>query len=243
MTPDQTPKVAIVTAGSRGIGRACALALAAREYRVAVFARGTDVATVADELKAAGAPDAIGVRGSVSQASDLADLVAGVLERWGRVDAVVNNTGHASKGALLGLEDDAWHEGLDLLLLNVIRVARAAAPTMEKAGRGSFVNISTFGAVAPDERFPISSVIRASLTAFTKLFASQYGPQGLRMNNVLPGFVDSYPVAQENVGQIPLRRAATTEEIANAAAFLASEESSYITGQNLLVDGGLVRGI
>ncbi|MGI9627740.1 MAG: SDR family oxidoreductase [Longimicrobiales bacterium] len=243
MTNNPPAPVAIVTAGSRGIGRACALELAARGFRVAAFARGEDVAEVADALKAAGAPDAQGVRGSLSDASALADLVDGVLDRWGRIDTVINNSGHAAKGELLELPDDAWHDGVDLLLLNVVRMARAAIPAMEAAGQGSFVNISTFGAVAPDERFPISSVIRTSLTAFTKLFATRYGAAGIRMNNLLPGFVDSYAVDEETVGGIPLERPATTQEIAKVAAFLASEESSYITGQNLLVDGGLVRGI
>jgi NAD(P)-dependent dehydrogenase (short-subunit alcohol dehydrogenase family) len=165
-------------------------------------------------------------------------------QRYGRVDAVVNNTGHAAKGDLLALTDEDWHRGLDLLLLNVIRLARLVTPIMLAQERsGVFVNISSFAAVEPDLHFPVSATIRAGLSAFTKLYVQQYGSRGLRMNNVLPGRIDTYPVSMEDVRQIPLARAGTAADVARVVAFLLSEDAAYIAGQDLLVDGGLVRAM
>jgi NAD(P)-dependent dehydrogenase (short-subunit alcohol dehydrogenase family) len=108
---------------------------------------------------------------------------------------------------------------------------------------GAFVNISSFAAVEPDLDFPVSATIRAGLSAFTKLYVQQYGSRGLRMNNVLPGKIDTYPVSAEAVRQIPLGRAGTADDVARVVAFLLSEDAAYIAGQDLLVDGGLVRGM
>jgi NAD(P)-dependent dehydrogenase (short-subunit alcohol dehydrogenase family) len=108
---------------------------------------------------------------------------------------------------------------------------------------GAFVNISSFVALEPGLSFPVSATIRAGLSAFTKLYVQQYGSHGLRMNNVLPGRIDTYPVSKEDVGQIPLARPGTADEVARVVAFLLSEDAAYIAGQDLLVDGGLVRAM
>lgn len=230
--------VAIVTAASKGMGAACARLLAKRGYHLVLFARGPEVGSLATEL------DALAVTGDLADSAAIEHLIHETQQRYGRLDAVVNNTGHAAKGDLLTMTDEDWHRGLDLLLMNVIRLARLVTPIMLAQKRsGAFVNISSFVAVEPSLSFPVSATIRAGLSAFTKLYVQQYGPSGLRMNNVLPGQIDTYPVSMDDVRQIPLARAGTADDVARVVAFLLSEDAAYIAGQDILVDGGLVRAI
>ena len=114
---------------------------------------------------------------------------------------------------------------------------------MQKQRKGAIVNISTFAAFEPDPAFPTSAVFRAGLAVFTKLFADRYAGEGIRMNNVLPGFIDSFPEKDEIRARIPMRRYGHVEEIADTIAFLVSDAAGYITGQNLRVDGGITRGV
>ena len=229
-------KVAIITAAGQGMGAACARELHQRGYRVALMSTSGQAEGLAAEL------EGFGCTGSVTDPDDLRGLVEGTLERFGQIDAVVNNTGHPPKGELLEIDDDAWHQGLDLVLLNVIRMARLVVPALEVRG-GAIVNISTFAAFEPSPRFPVSSSLRAALASWTKLFADRYAGAGIRMNNVLPGFVETYPVDEETRAAIPLGRPATTTEIARTVAFLLSEDAGYITGQNIRVDGGITRSV
>jgi NAD(P)-dependent dehydrogenase (short-subunit alcohol dehydrogenase family) len=229
--------VAIVTAASRGMGAACARVLAQRGYNLALLARSDDVNTLAQEL------NALAVVGNVTEEADLSRLVETTLQRYGRIDAVVNNTGHAPKGELLQLKDEEWQAGFELLFLNAVRLSRIVTPALLQRGSGSIVNISSFGAVEPSLKFPISSALRASLGAFAKLYSERYAREGLRMNNVLPGYISTYPADEATLAKIPVGRAGTAEEVGQVVAFLVSEESRYVTGQNLLVDGGLVRGL
>jgi len=229
--------VAIVTAASKGMGAACARALAGRGYRVSLLARGEEVNALASAL------DGRATRGSVADAADLERLVAATLDAYGRIDAVVNNTGHPTKGPLLELTDADWHAGLDLVLLNVVRMARLVTPVMRGQRGGAIVNISTFAAYEPDARFPISASLRAALGSFCKVYADQEARNGIRMNNVLPGFVDTKGVNEAVRDAIPARRYGTVEEIAKTVAFLLSSDAGYITGQNVRVDGGLTRSV
>jgi NAD(P)-dependent dehydrogenase (short-subunit alcohol dehydrogenase family) len=229
--------VAIVTAASKGMGAACARELARRGWRVALMARGEEVEALAREL------GGIAIRGSTSSDADLGRTVQATLDAWGRIDGVVNNTGHPPKGKLLALTDDDWRAGLDLVLLNVVRMARHATPPMLARGRGAFVNISTFAAFEPDARFPISSCLRAALGGFAKLYADQHAAAGLRMNNLLPGFIDTHGVDEAVRATIPAKRYGSTAEIAATVAFLLSDDAGYLTGQNLRVDGGVTRSV
>jgi NAD(P)-dependent dehydrogenase (short-subunit alcohol dehydrogenase family) len=200
-----------------------------------LLARSADIDARAAEL------GAISVRGSVAAPDDLRRAIEAAQAHFGRLDAVINNTGHAAKGDLLSLTDADWHEGLDLLVLSVVRIARLATPVMLAGGGGAFVNISSFAAAEPALRHPVSATLRAALGNFAKLYSQEYAGRGLRMNNLLPGWIDTYPVGAEALAAIPAGRPGTAEEVARAVAFLASPEASYITGESLLVDGGLVR--
>ena len=230
-------KVAIVTAAGRGMGAAIACELAGAGYQLALFSNSGGAEAVAKEL------GGISQTGSVTETADLELLVERTLGKYGRIDAVVNNTGHPPKGPLLDIPDADWHLGLDIALLNVVRMARLITPIMLEQGGGAFVNISTFAAFEPSLAFPVSSSLRAALGSFTKLYADQYAPQSIRMNNVLPGYIDSYPESETNLGQIPMGRYGKVGEIASTVRFLVSDEASYVTGQNIRVDGGITRAV
>ncbi len=230
-------KVAIVTAAGRGMGAAIARELAAGGYALSLLSVSDAAVDLADEL------GGIGMRGSVSEPVDLAALVQQTMTAFGQVDAVVNNTGHPANGPLLDLSDEDWHAGLDLTVLNVVRMARLVTPIMQAGGGGSIVNISTFAAYEPDPAFPVSASLRAALGSFVKLFADAYAADGIRMNNVLPGFIDSYSIEEETVARIPMGRPGTVVEIAKTVAFLLSSDAGYITGQNIRVDGGITRSV
>jgi NAD(P)-dependent dehydrogenase (short-subunit alcohol dehydrogenase family) len=132
---------------------------------------------------------------------------------------------------------------MEVYLLNVVRIARLVTPVMRAQGGGSIVNVSTYALFEPEADFPTSGVFRAGLAAFTKLYADQHAAQGLRMNNVLPGFISSLPEKAERRARIPMGRYGTPAEVAELIAFLASDRSSYITGQNIRIDGGITRSV
>lgn len=227
-------KVVIVTAAGRGMGAAIARELAARGWKLALMSLN-NAADIAREV------GGVGMEGSVAREEDLHRLVDLAMATYGRVDAVVNNTGHPPKGDLLALDDASWQTGMDMLLLNVVRMMRKVTPILQAQGGGSVVNISSYAADMPEQTMPVSSVLRAALSSFTRLYAERHAADKIRMNAVLPGFVDSWPEAPEVVARIPMQRFAKTKEIAQTVAFLLSDESGYITGQNLRVDGGIVK--
>jgi NAD(P)-dependent dehydrogenase (short-subunit alcohol dehydrogenase family) len=214
-------KVAIVTAGGSGMGAGAARRLAEDGFRVAVLSSSGKGEALAREL------GGIGVTGSNQSNDDLERLVDQTVETWG----------------LLDLSDEDWHRGMEVYLLNVVRPTRLVTPVMQKQKAGVIINISTFAAFEPDPVFPTSGVFRAGLAAYTKLFADQYAAENIRMNNVLPGFIDSLPEKEEFRRRIPMGRYGKTGEVAALIAFLASDGAGYITGQNLRVDGGITRHV
>ena len=230
-------KVALVTAAGSGMGAACARELAQRGYRVALMSPSRKAGELAQEL------GGIGLAGSVTEGGDLESLVGEALDRYGRVDGVINSTGHPPSGDILDLTDDEWHEALDLVLLNVVRIARLVTPAMVRQGGGAIVNISTFSAFEPSPTFPLSSSLRAALAGFTKLYSDRYAAEGIRMNNILPGYMENFEIDEETLHSIPMQRQGSLAEIARTASFLLSTDSGYITGQNIRVDGGITRSI
>ena len=230
-------KVALLTAAGSGMGAAAARRLAADGYQVAILSSSGKGERLAQQL------GGLGVTGSNQSPDDLARFVDAALARFGRIDVLVNSAGHGPKGPLLDISDADWQRGMDTYLLNVVRPARLVVPAMQRQGGGAIVNISSAWAFEPSELFPTSAVFRAGLAAFTKLFADRYAAEGIRMNNVLPGWIDSLPAQEARRQRVPMQRYGTADEIAATVAFLASEGAAYITGQNLRVDGGLMRSI
>nr|WP_067291358.1 SDR family oxidoreductase [Marinobacterium profundum] len=230
-------KVAIVTAGGSGMGAAAARKLAAEGFRVAILSSSGKGEALAEEL------GGIGVTGSNLCNDDLQRLIDKVIATWGRIDVLVNSAGHGPRGPVLELSDDDWHSGMDVYFLSAVRPTRLVTPFMLEQGAGVIINISTFAAFEPDAVFPTSGVFRAGLAAFTKLFSDKYAANNIRMNNVLPGFIDSLPEKAEFRDRIPMQRYGKVEEIADVIGFLASDGGGYITGQNLRVDGGITRSV
>ena len=230
-------KVALVTAGGSGMGAAAARKLAETGHAVAVLSSSGKGEALAEEL------GGLGVTGSNQSEDDLKKLVDGALERWGRVDVLVNSAGHGPRAPVLELTDEDWHTGLDVYMLSAVRPTRLVTPIMVEQKAGTIINISTFAAFEPDPVFPTSGVFRAGLAAFCKLYSDRYAPNNVRMNNVLPGFIDSLPEKEAFRERIPMERYGKVEEIAETIAFLASEGAGYITGQNIRVDGGITRSV
>jgi NAD(P)-dependent dehydrogenase (short-subunit alcohol dehydrogenase family) len=230
-------KVALVTAGGSGMGAGAARRLAADGFAVAVLSSSGKGEALAAEL------GGVGITGSNRSNDDLKRLVDAATERWGRIDVLVNSAGHGPRAPVLELTDEDWHTGMEVYFLNVVRPTRLVAPIMVKQGGGAIINVSTFAAFEPDPTFPTSGVFRAGLAAYTKLFADRYAPDNVRMNNVLPGFIDSLPEKEAFRARIPMGRYGRTDEISATIAFLASEGAGYITGQNIRVDGGITRSV
>ena len=229
-------KVAIITAAGRGIGAGIARRLARDGYKLGLLSPGATVEPLAAEL------GGIAIRGSVTEPKDLERLVAKTTAELGPISGAVINMGHPPKGPLLALTDTDWHAGLEMAVLPVVRIARLLTPAFEAQGKGSIVAISSAFAFEPHKDFPMTT-LRAGLGAWIKLYADTYASKGIRMNAVLPGYTDSLPETDARRSSIPAGRYARTEEMAAAVAFLLSDEASYITGQNIRVDGGLTRGL
>ncbi|HSV61208.1 MAG TPA: SDR family oxidoreductase [Variovorax sp.] len=237
MNTNPTAPVAIVTAAGRGMGAAIARELHARGYRLALMSPSGSAQALAEEL------GGFGLAGSVASAEDLKRLVDGTLGAFGRVDAVVNHTGHPPKGDLLDIADENWALGNDLMVMSVVRMAKLVTPAMLAQGKGAFVNITTFAAFEPSPKFPVSCAYRAAVGAFTKLYADRYAASNIRMNALLPGYIDSLDHKPEIAQGIPMGRLGSVQEIAKTAAFLLSDDAGYITGQNIRVDGGITRHV
>ncbi len=231
-------KVAIIMGGGSGMGADSARRLAADGFNIAILSSSGKGEALAQEL------GGIGLTGTNKSSEDLQALVDAVMEKWGRIDVLVNSAGHGPRAPILEISDEDWHEGMEVYFLNTVRATRIVAPIMIAQKSGAIINISTFAAFEPDPVFPTSGVMRAGLAAYSKLFADKYAAENVRMNNVLPGFIDSLPENADFMAKIPMARYGKSyDEIAATVAFLASEGGAYITGQNIRVDGGITRSV
>jgi len=185
--------------------------------------------------------DGIAVRGKAENAADTQALFDATMEKYGRIDSLLIHVGGPPKGDLLDIADEDWIKANEMVLLPVIRMSKLVTPIMKDQGGGSIVNITTFSAFEPSLTFPTSSVYRVGVSSFTKLYSDRYGSNNIRMNCLLPGFTDSLDLPQKFADMSTFKRLASAEEQARAAAFLLSDDSTYITGQSIRSDGGVTR--
>jgi len=228
-------KVCVIIGGGKGMGAAVAREMNKRRYRLALMSPSENCEKLANEL------DGIAVRGKAENAADTQALFDATMEKYGRIDSLLIHVGGPPKGDLLDIADEDWIKANEMVLLPVIRMSKLVTPIMKDQGGGSIVNITTFSAFEPSLTFPTSSVYRVGVSSFTKLYSDRYGSNNIRMNCLLPGFTDSLDLPQKFADMSTFKRLASAEEQAKAAAFLLSDDSTYITGQSIRSDGGVTR--
>ena len=228
-------KVCVIVGGGKGIGAAVAREMNKRHYRLALMSPSENCEKLANEL------DGIAVRGKAENVADTQALFDATMEKYGRIDSLLIHVGGPPKGDLLDIADEDWIKANEMVLLPVIRMSKLVTPIMKDQGGGSIVNITTFSAFEPSLTFPTSSVYRVGVSSFTKLYSDRYGSNNIRMNCLLPGFTDSLDLPQKFADMSTFKRLASAEEQAKAAAFLLSDDSTYITGQSIRSDGGVTR--
>lgn len=230
-------KVCLIIGGGRGMGAATARQMHDRDYKLALMSPSESCEKLALEL------GGIANRGRAENSNDIIATFDLTMKEYGRIDSVLIHVGGPPKGDLLDITEEDWDKANNMVLKPVIRMAKLVTPVMEEQGGGSIVNITTFSALEPSLTFPTSSVYRVGVSSFTKLYSDRYGFANIRMNCLLPGFTDSLDLPEAFAKMSSLKRLATVDEQAKVAAFLLSEDSSYLTGQSLRVDGGVTRHI
>ena len=228
-------KTCLVIGGGRGMGAATAKEMQKRAYKLSLMSPSDSCEQLAEEL------NGIALRGKAEVPENLKSIIDFTMEKYGRIDSVLVHVGGPPKGDLLEIEDEDWDKANQMIIKPVVWIAKLVTPIMLEQGGGSIVNITTFSAFEPSLTFPTSSVYRAGVSSFTKLFSDRYGADNIRMNCLLPGFTDSLNLPDEFAKLSSLNRLARAEEQAKAAAFLLSDDSSYITGQSIRSDGGVTR--
>ena len=230
-------KVALFIASGTGMGADAARHLSSKGFKVGIMSSSGKAENLAKEL------NGIGYTGSNLLTKDIEIFINKVIVKYGRIDVLINSAGHGPKGKILEITDEEWVKGMEIYFLNVVRSVRLVTPIMQKQNNGSIINISTFATFEPDSNFPTSGVFRSGLASFVKLYADQYAEYNIRINNILPGFIDSLPEKEEFKKRIPLNRYGKVREISSVVELLASKGGAYITGQNIRVDGGITRSV
>ena len=251
-------KVALVTAASKGMGRACALGLAAEGARVAVCARNEgELKTAADEMRTRTKAEVLAVRADVTKAEDVKALVAQVKQAFGDPDILIANCGGPPRGFFEEFGDDAWLGAVEVSLMSTVRLVREVLPGMRAKRWGRILTIQSVSVKQPLPDLLLSNAVRPGVAGMMKSLALQLGKENILVNTLCPGKIltdrllgglkqsglsrEEYLARQG--AEIPLGRVGTAEEFANVAVFLASERASYVTGVSLQIDGGLVRGL
>jgi 3-oxoacyl-[acyl-carrier protein] reductase len=254
-------KVAIVSAASQGLGFASARALADEGVAVVICSRKKkSIESAAKEIRRITRGSVLAVAGDVTKEGDIRRIVETAVREFGTVHIMVNNTGGPPIGEFETLNETAWADGMNLLLLSMVRFTRAVLPYMQKQSWGRVITITSIAAKQPVNDLVISSTLRPGLHALTKLLSNQYASSNVLFNTVVPGFILTKRqeeiiesrAHQENssiteqlhkiTSGVPLRRMGTPDEVAAVVTFLASEQASYITGTSIGVDGGLLKG-
>ena len=243
-----TDKTAVVTGGSRGIGRAIAVALAAEGAKVAVISAGNAAAAeeTLSRIKEQGG-EAVAMQCDVADDAAVSDMINAVKEQFGSVDILVNNAGITRDGLLMRMKEGDWQAVLDTNLTGVFHCTKAVTKLMMKQRSGAIINITSVVGQTGNAGQANYAAAKAGMIGFTKSVAKELASRGIRVNAVAPGCIDtdmtavlSDAVKEDMLKSIPLGRVAQPEEVAKAVVFLASDNASYITGQVLNVDGGMV---
>ena len=255
-------KVALVAAASRGLGRAVAEELAHEGASVVICARqGTTIERVAQEISEATGANIVGVAADVSAPADVARLVQAAVDRFGRIDILVTNSGGPPAGPFESLEIDQWEAATRLLLYSSVNLARAVLPGMKERRWGRILNITSIAVKQPVDNLILSNSLRAGVTGFARTLANEVAAFGITVNNIMPGYTRTERVEElanmmaEKQGiipqefiarweqEIPMRRIGEPREFAALAAFLVSERASFITGTSIPVDGGWIKAL
>ena len=230
-------KIAAFIASGTGMGADAAKHLHSKGYNIAIMSSSGKGEKLANQL------GGLGFTGSNLLSKDINYFIEKVYKNFGKIDVLINSAGHGPKGEILEINDEEWFKGMEVYFLNVVRASRAITPIMQKQKNGSIINISTFAIFEPEESFPTSGVFRSGLSSFTKIYSNKYAKDNIRMNNILPGFIDSLPLKEDFLKRIPLKRYGKVNEISAVVEMLASDGGGYITGQNIRVDGGITRSV
>jgi len=255
-------KVAIVTASSRGIGRAAAEILAAEGARITMCARtAADVMTAADQIRERTGTEVLAVPADLTRAEDIQRIVDRTVEAYGTVNILMNNAGGPPAGTFDGLGEVEWQAAFELTLLSVVRMTRAVLPFMRRAGGGVIINLQSTSVKVPLDNLILSNTIRTGVIGLAKTLSFELAKDGIRVNNVLPGAIMTdrlremlalqsarsgksvEEIVRLREATIPLGRLGDPEDLGNMIAFLASERARYVTGVTVQVDGGLVRSL
>jgi NAD(P)-dependent dehydrogenase (short-subunit alcohol dehydrogenase family) len=245
-------RVALVTGGSQGIGKAIAVKLAEEGASVVIAARGRELLDqVVSEIRSTGGK-VHGVVADVSKDEDCTRLIQETIQAFGKIDILINNAGTSATGEFESATDEIWQADFDLKLFAAIRLSRLAIPEMKKHQWGRIINVTNIGAKQPAAKSMPTTVTRAAGLALTKALSKEYAPHNILVNSICIGLIKAgqhekkaakagVEIEQlyETMGKnVPLGRVGRAEEVANVAAFLASEAASYVTGSSINLDGG-----
>jgi 3-oxoacyl-[acyl-carrier protein] reductase len=252
-------QVALVTAASRGLGKAAAMALGREGARVAIFARSDDVRATADEIRKEAGAEVLAIQGDLVKPADIERAVAETLEAFGQIDILITNAGGTKPGEFLDLTPADWEESFQLTLMSAVRLCYAVIPHMLERGSGSIVATQSFLVKEPADRLMLSNSLRMGVIGMMKTLANELGTKGIRVNSINPAWTWTDRVqqlmadrakangtsveteAKKITDTIALGRMGTVEEYGRTIAWLASPAASFIHGHALMFDGGIVR--